>query len=162
MGHPKKHRSKTEGPKKPYDKARLTREKKIMQQFNLRRKHELWRAESILRDFRARARDLLTEPDEKTQAELFARLNKIGIKAEKLEDVLGITLESLLSRRLQSVVVRRGLAKTHKQARQLIVHKHVIVGDQKIRWPSYLVPVELEEKIDIEQSVKSKMIGAKE
>jgi small subunit ribosomal protein S4 len=160
MGHPKFHRSKFSRPQKPYDKARLTKEKKIMQQYGLRRKHELWRAGEILRDFRARARDLLGKPDEKTQKELFDKLSAMGIKADRLEDVLGISLEALLARRLQSVLVKRGMAATQKQARQLIVHNHVSVDGQKVRWASYLVPVELEGKIDIEPAIKAKMVEA--
>ncbi len=161
MGHPKFARSKFSRPQKPFDKARITREKKVVQDFGLRRKHELWRTESILREFRERARDLLAAPNEKAQEELFNRLNKIGIKATKLEDVLGISIETLLNRRLQTVLVKRGLASTQKQARQLIVHNHVLVDGQKVKWPSYLVPVELEAKIDIEHEIKGKMVGAK-
>lgn len=160
MGHPKFHRSKFSRPSKPFDKARIEKEKGIMQQYGLRRKHELWRAQSILREFRARARGLLGSPDEKLQAELFKRLASIGLKAEKLEDVLGITVEKLLERRLQNVVVKRGLAKTSKQARQLIVHNHISVNGQKVRWPSYLVPSGAEDKIDLDQEIKSKMVEA--
>jgi len=56
-----------------------------------------------------------------------------------LDDVLGLSLEALLERRLQSIVAKRGLAKTPHQARQYIVHGHISVGGRRIRVPSYLV-----------------------
>jgi small subunit ribosomal protein S4 len=56
MGHPKKSRRMYERPKRPYDKERISREKKLLNEFGLRRKSEIWRAESVLRDYRRRAR----------------------------------------------------------------------------------------------------------
>ncbi len=52
-----------------------------------------------------------------------------------------------MERRLQSLVHRKGLAKSPKQARQLVVHGHIRVGGRRITSPSYLVPVEQEETI---------------
>ena len=59
MGHPKKQRRKYEGPKRPFDKQRIERERKILNDYGLRRKREIWKSEGILRDFRTRARELL-------------------------------------------------------------------------------------------------------
>jgi small subunit ribosomal protein S4 len=52
--------------------------------------------------------------------------------------------------------VKKGLAKTQKQARQFIVHRQVIVGGRAVRWPSMLVSSELEGTIDVSQKIKSK------
>src|SRR3989338_1726955 len=104
MGQPKKKRKQVKRPKRPYDKERFVKEEKIMKEFGLRRKRELWKAESLLRNFRRRARELLANPDEKKQKELFERLKKMGFAAEKLDDVLLLKLENILSRRLQTVV----------------------------------------------------------
>ena len=160
MGHPRKHRAKWSRPLKPFEKTRLETEKGVMQQFGLRRKHELWRAEGVVRDFRRRARELQAVQDPKMQEELFQRLKKIGFSVSMLDDVLAMKTEDILARRLQTVVVKRGLAKTLKQARQLIVHRHVIVDGTAVRWPSALVSADMEDKIDVSQKVKSKNIAA--
>ena len=131
MGQPKKSRRRYSRPKRPYDKERIVREKKILKDFGLRRKHEIWKAENKLRNFRRRARELLAEKDDTGKKELFDKLNSIGFRVEKLDDVLDLKLEDILSRRLQTFVFKKGLANTLKQARQLIVHRHVIVGDRK-------------------------------
>jgi len=55
------------------------------------------------------------------------------------DDVLKLTVRDILERRLQTMVYRLALAKTIHQARQLIVHGHVYVGDRKVRSPSYHV-----------------------
>lgn len=157
MGHPKRGRKKYERPKRPYDKERIKREKKLLSDFGLKRKAEIWKAESILRNYRRRARELLAKPDEKKQTEMFERLNKQGFRCSKLDDVLTIKLEDILSRRLQTLVYKKGITSTPKQARQLIVHKHILVDGRRVAWPSYIVPADLEEKIEISQKIKEKM-----
>ena len=155
MGHPKKSRKILKRPKRPYDKERITREKKVLKEFGLRRKKEIWRAESLLRDFRRRARELLAKPDEKKQKELFDRLNKLGFSVQSLDNVLSLKLESVLSRRLQTVVYKRGLAKTLKEARQMIVHRHVLINDKKVWYPNYLVQVDEESNVHLDEKMKS-------
>ena len=158
MGHPKKQRKKYERPFKPFDKDRIEKEKKLMSEYGLRRKHEIWRASSILRGFRSRARDLQASKNEQRQAELLARLNKLGIKCAKLEDVLEIKVEDILSRRLQTLIVKKKIVNTSKQSRQLIVHGHVRVQNRKVLWPGYIVPAELENTIEINPKIRTKFI----
>ena len=158
MGHPKKQRKKYEGPKRPFDKQRIERERKILNEYGLRRKKELWKSESILRDFRRRARELLAVRDEKKEKELLGKLNKIGIEVHTLDDVLSIRLDNVLGRRLQTIIYKKGLANTPKQARQLIVHGHVLVNEQKILWPSYIVGKGDEDRISLKEST-AKMIA---
>ena len=158
MGHPKKQKKKYESPKKLWDKARIGREKKILEEFGLRRKHELWRMESILRAFRRRARELQAKPDEKKEKDLFEKLGKVGIHCAALDEVLSIRLENLLSRRLQTVVYKKGLANSPRHARQLIVHGHVLLQDRKIRWPSYIVKRGEEEAISLRPQIAAKMV----
>lgn len=64
-----------------------------------------------------------------------------------LEDVLTLTGEALLERRLQTIVWRKGLANTAKQARQFITHGHISINGEKVNKPGYLVTTEEEEKI---------------
>mgnify|MGYP000047010980 CR=1 FL=1 len=63
-----------------------------------------------------------------------------------LDDVLGLDVRDLLERRLQTIVYRKGLAQTINQARQLIVHRHIAIGDRVVDVPGYLVTVD-EEKL---------------
>lgn len=161
MGHPRRLKKKYARPKRPYDKKRIEEEKKLLREFGLKRKQEIWRAESMLRGFRRRARELLAKPDEKKQKEFFEKLNKIGLRCEKLEDVLDIKIYDILSRRLQTMVYKKRLANTLKQARQMITHRNIIVNERKIWWPSYLVPVNEENKIELNPKLKMKLSEAK-
>jgi small subunit ribosomal protein S4 len=65
-----------------------------------------------------------------------------------LDDVLDLSTENILERRLQTLVWRKGFAKTPYMARQLIVHGKVRVAGRRIRQPGYLVPVEEEGLIE--------------
>jgi small subunit ribosomal protein S4 len=47
------------------------------------------------------------------------------------------------------VLFKKNIAKTPKHSRQLIVHGHVTIGGRRILWPSYLVPSEEEDKIEV-------------
>ena len=64
-----------------------------------------------------------------------------------IDDVLQITVEHMLSRRLQSVVFYKGLAPTMRSSRNLIVHGHINIGDQKMTVPGYHVLKQEEELI---------------
>ncbi|MCD6434095.1 MAG: 30S ribosomal protein S4 [Candidatus Diapherotrites archaeon] len=153
MGDPKKTRKKYNKPKKRWDKARIEREKKLMQEYGLKNKKELYRFESMLRNKRATARRLLALSAEerlKREKELIQSLYRIGILPQNatLDDVLSLSLESFLERRLQTIVLRKGLARTIKQARQFIVHGHIALNGRKITAPSYIVKRGEEDKID--------------
>lgn len=65
-----------------------------------------------------------------------------------MDDVLALKMEDVLSRRFQTLAYLRGLTNTVRQARQLIVHGHVAIGDRKVTIPGYLVKKEEEERID--------------
>jgi small subunit ribosomal protein S4 len=156
MGHPRRQKKKYESPKRPYDKTRIELENKIKSEFGIRRKHEIRRAESILREYRRRARDLQAKMDEKEKNNLFEKLNNIGLSCSSLEDVLEIRLEHILARRLQTVVYKKGIANSPNHARQLITHGHISVGDKKILWPSYIVKRAEENKIKINPKIAGK------
>ncbi len=164
MGHPKKLRKKYETPKKPYDKERLAEEKKLVKDYGLKNKRELWRAESMLRNFRRIARELQGKKDEVKEKELINKLVKFGLVAPKatLDDVLELKESDILERRLQTIVFKRALAKTIKEARQYITHGHVYINKRKVWWPSYLVPVSEETKIELDPKIKSNQIEVKD
>ena len=158
MGQPKKFKKKYSRPKKPYDKERIDTERKILNDYGLRRKKEIWRAEAIVRDFRRRARDLQAKNNQSDEQMLIQKLNKLGIHCKKLDDVLQITLDDILSRRLQTIIAKKGIANSMRHSRQLIVHGHVTVNEKKIFWPSYIVEKDLEEKISLTPRMSAKAV----
>lgn len=144
MGDPKKQRKKFATPRFPWRTDILQAELNLMGQYGLRNKHELWRHETFLSRFRGIARSLIGEtPAErrKQEAELLNRLKSLGIldKTAVLDNALDLTIESILERRLQTIVYNQGLAKTLRQARQLITHGHITINKHKVTVPSYLV-----------------------
>ena len=60
-------------------------------------------------------------------------------KAKKMEGIAGTNLLILLERRLDNVVYRLGLARTRRQARQLVTHGHIAVNGKRLDIPSALV-----------------------
>ena len=152
MGDPKKKRKQFQRPRKSFQKERIEKERDLKKVYGLKNKRELFRAETIVRSKRATARKLLALPLEmrlKREKELLDSLKLIGVlnASPTLEDVLVLTTEALLERRLQTIVWRKGLANTPKQARQFIVHGHISVDGKKLDKPSYLVLASEESKI---------------
>lgn len=152
MGDPKKQRKKYESPRFPWRVDVLQEELKLLGQYGLRNKRELWRHETMLSKFRGIARSLIGKtPEERKKMDemLLARLKKLGIMHETavLNDILDSTIEDILERRLQTIIFRKGLAKSIYQARQLVTHGHIVIGDQRVTVPSYLVPTKEENQI---------------
>ena len=162
MGSPKKQRRKYSTPKKPYDRNRLDTERKIKHDFGLRRKKEIWKAEELLRNFRQRARALQAKKDEQKEKILFDKIHSMGIDCKNLEDVLEVGLDDMLSRRLQTILHKKGIANTPLQARQLIVHGHVTVGKKKVAWPSYIVRKDEEDSIVVSDKMKQIIVKGEE
>ncbi len=153
MGDPKRQRKKYETPRFPWRTDVLMSELKLLGQYGLRNKRELWRHKTMLSKFRSIARSLLGKPAEereKLEKQLLNKLQRLGILHENavLDDVLDLTVEDILERRLQTLVFRKGLAKSIYQARQLITHGHIAIGKRRVRVPSYLVPKEEENIIN--------------
>jgi len=144
LGDPKRRRKKYETPKKPWDMQTLQLELRYLGEYGLRNKRELWRHKTQLSHIRAIARGLLAQPhDVRIRAEttLLDKLKRMGLLSESatLDHVLDLTLEDILNRRLQTLVYKLGLAKTIYQARQFIVHGHIMVNSRIVRVPSYIV-----------------------
>uniref|UniRef100_A0A7C5TIK3 Small ribosomal subunit protein uS4 n=1 Tax=Ignisphaera aggregans TaxID=334771 RepID=A0A7C5TIK3_9CREN len=145
MGDPKKSRRKWETPGHPWIKTRLQREMELMGIYGLRNKRELWIAETMLRRIKHRARALLTLPVEeqrKQLQQLSLKLYKLGLintTSAEINDILNISVEAILDRRLQTIVWKKGFAKTLHQARQLIVHGHIAIRDRRVTSPGHIV-----------------------
>ncbi len=148
-----------ETPNHPYQGERIATEHSLLDRYGLKNKEELWRAQSELRSYRREARALLgqAQGDETVQRrseEFLGRLKRVGILDEEdgLGDVLGLEIEDVLERRLQTVVYRKGLANTTQQARQFITHGHVVLGEQRQRVPSYVVDVDEEDLVAFDEN----------
>ncbi len=148
MGDPKKPRKTWKGPRHPWKRDVLRKEMELVGMYGLRNKRELWKAMTILRKFRHQARRLLAQRDERQTRELLAKLNRLGLLPANatLDDVLSLRVEDILERRLQTIVFRKGLAKSMHHARQLITHRHIAVGGVIVTTPNRLLTVD-EEKL---------------
>ena len=60
-------------------------------------------------------------------------------KAKQMEGMTGENLMTILESRLDNVMFRMGFARTRKEARQIVDHKHVLVNGKQVNIPSYLV-----------------------
>ncbi|PSQ00078.1 30S ribosomal protein S4 [Halobacteriales archaeon QS_4_69_31] len=145
-----------ETPNHPYQGERISEETGLVGQYGLKNKEELWRAQSELRGYRREARKLLGRmgADETETAEFLARLKRIGVLGEddSLDDILSLDVTDILERRLQTVVYRKGLANTTKQARQFVTHGHVTVDGRRVTRPSKKVAVAEEDAIEFDST----------
>ena len=130
-----------------------------MKAFGLKNKSEIWKTETLLRKYRRMARELAAKKDKEKEKVLIDKLIKIGLleKGATLDDVLSLTLEKFLERRLQTIVYKKNLANSIKQARQLITHGHVKIGDRKIFYPSYIVSKDEENLVNVTLVVGKKV-----
>ena len=154
MGDPKTSRRVWQKPKRPLNYDLMMDELKTLGTFGLKTKRELWKTQTELSRVRLQARSLLAlRQDERERKEpiLMQSLSKIGLVNEDstLDDVLNLQVTDLLSRRLQTVAQRKLYFKTPYQARQAIVHGHIMIGDSVVTIPSYVVKTEEEAKIHL-------------
>lgn len=157
MGHPRKARKKYDTPPHPWNADRIKEENKLLQKYGLKNKKEVWKAETMVKRYRRDARHLLgmeTEQTIKERQDLINHLIRLGIlgEASKLEDVLDLTVEDVLRRRLQTMVHKKGLSTTAKGARQFVIHGHIALNGKKLDSPSYLVKRGEEDLIEFYQS----------
>ena len=152
MGDPKYPRRVWRKPKRPLNYELKMEELKTLGTFGLRTKRELWKAHTELSRVRQQARSLLSLRQE-VRAEkepiLMKSLARIGLVSadSTLDDVLNLTANDLLSRRLQTIVTKKLGFKTPYQARQAVIHGHIMIGERKVDIPSYTVTVEEEDSV---------------
>ena len=154
MGDPKNPRKDWKKPKRPLNYDLKMEELKTLGTFGLKTKRELWKAHTKLSRLRHQARSILALREEvrkKKEPILMNSLAKIGLVGENstLDDVLNLQVTDLLSRRLQTVVHKNLGFKTPYQARQAVIHGHVMIGDRKVNVPSYTVQIKEEKDIHL-------------
>lgn len=148
-------------PRMSWDSDEIKERRNMINNFGLRRRKEILIAQEILRNYRRRARELIAEKDEKKVKLLIDKLVKLGLLKEGsgLDDVLALTVNNILERRLQTVVWKKGMTSTALHARQFITHGHVMIEGKKAKSPAYMVPVEEESKITVSDAAPKKGDG---
>ena len=158
MGEPKFSRPRTQTPTHPWKQARIDEEHDLKERYGLKKvggMREIWREKSALRRHRNQAMKLIGRVDSteghysKEKEQLLNSLTRKGLlqSGADVGDVLEINVEHMLSRRLQSVVYYKGLAPSMRAARNLIVHGHICIGDQRMTVPGYHVLKEEEDSL---------------
>lgn len=156
MGSPKFPRKKYTTPFHPWKEDRIKSERELMKKYGLKNHKEVWKAKTYLGKYRGQARELLAkmgakeDPQVKKESDqLLLHLTRMGILSagSSLDDVLALETESVLSRRLQTLVYLKGLSTTPDHSRQLINHGHIAIGERKVTIPSYMVIKDEENKI---------------
>jgi len=149
MGYPGKNHKQYEKPTRKYEKQRQADEVRLLVTYGLRNKRELWKSQMVLRRFRRAARDITAmgsagaDPKavETKKRQMFEHLERMGLVGADagIESVLSLKVEQQLERRLQTIVYRKGLARSPKQARQFVTHGHIMVRGRKVTIPGYQV-----------------------
>tara|TARA_Y100000814_G_scaffold289_1_gene378 strand:- start:4141 stop:4743 length:603 start_codon:yes stop_codon:yes gene_type:complete len=163
MGEPKFSRPRTQTPTHPWKQARIDEEHDLKERYGLKKvggMREIWREKSALRRHRNQAMKLIGRVDSteghyaKEREQLLNSLTKKGLlqTGADVGDVLEINVEHMLSRRLQSVVYYKGLAPSMRAARNLIVHGHICIGDQRMTVPGYHVLKEEEDSLQYSEN----------
>jgi len=152
MGDPKKRRKKYKTPHILWNKDQIEQGINLFKQYGLKNKKELWKMEAILDLFSLQSKRLIASTSANTELEkeqLLKRVSSLGLisATAKMEDILALSIDKILERRLQTLVFKKGLSRTINQARQFITHEHITVGDKKITSPAYLVSISEENKI---------------
>ena len=158
MGQPKFSRPKTQTPTHPWKAERIEEEHALKEQYGLKRvggMKEIWRERSALRRHRQLAMKLIGRVDtseghfKREKEEFLGSMQRKGLISEDadLDDVLQISVESMLDRRLQSQVYYKGFAPSMRAARNMIVHGHIVLGNQRMNVPGYHVLRDQESEI---------------
>ncbi len=144
MGDPRKIKRKYSGPSHPWEATRIKEEARMMKEYGLGKKKEIWKARSLLSKWHTQARKIISLPEEqrpRAESLLISKLARLGvIKSDAhIDDILALTVRDVLERRLQTQLYKQGFTNTINQARQFIIHKKVLVDGKKIAAPTFLV-----------------------
>jgi len=154
MGDPKKTKKQYNTPMHPWQAERLEEERELIKEYGLKNKREVWKMRTKLKNLSDQVKAFVTQTDGSADGgeKLLLNVMEMGILGDgaKLDDVLDLGIKSILDRRLQTIVFTKGIAKSIKQARQMVVHEHIKVGGKKITAPSYLVNKTEEGKISFD------------
>lgn len=140
-------------PKKAFEAGRIKEENSLLKKYGLKNKREIWKALARVNYLRGRAKALARCPPVEQEV-LFKKLQHSGLKVNSIADILGLKVENWLDRRLSTIVAEKGIASTPQQARQMIVHKKILVNNKVINTPSYIVQTDEENSISLKHEHK--------
>ena len=158
MGDPRKIRKKYQKPEHPWQKDRIVEELKLKKEYSLSNKKEIWKFDTLLKKYKDQAKKLIAmqgEQADKERREMMDKLKSYGLISpgnETYDTIFSLQLKDVLERMLSTIIFKKGLARSTKQARQFIVHGHVMIGDKKLSSPTYLVPIKQESMINFSVS----------
>jgi small subunit ribosomal protein S4 len=152
VGDPRKSKKNYNRPRSIWTSDQISSELYVVGSYGLRNKRELWKAQTEIARIRNQARALLSlsiDVRHKKETQLLNYLSRLGLvsSGSSLDDVLNLKIEDILERRLQTIIMKKSNLKSPYQARQLVVHGHVSLGNRKINLPGYLVKTEEESLI---------------
>lgn len=144
MGDPKKSKKKYSTPRHPWRKERIESEGQLVKDYGFKNKKEIWKISSLLKSFTHQAKKSIIATTQQAECEkknLIKRLVRLKLINEggQIDDILSLSLKDLCERRLQTLVCRKGLARSMNQSRQFITHGHICIGDKMVSSPGYLV-----------------------
>lgn len=157
MGDIKKLKKKFASPRHPWSKRAIEVEGKLVKEYGLGKKREIYTADAVLKKYKTLAKKLIakkTIQGEIEKQQILARLQRLGLLpvGTDLSNILALETKNVLDRRAQSIVFKRGFARSIKQARQFIVHRHILLGDKEVTSPSKLLTQEEESRLNFKKS----------
>jgi small subunit ribosomal protein S4 len=151
LGAPKRNRSHFEKPKERWNLERIKADRALINEFGLKNHKELWKVQTEVSRIRRNVRELLSVGSgaNEVRDQIIGRLQRLGVASSTttLDNLLDLKENDLLSRRLQTVVFKKGMAKSVKQARQLTVHGFIAIDGRKVNRPGFLVDADVEKRI---------------
>lgn len=151
MGAPKRNRKTYEKPKERWNLERIKSDNALIDEYGLKNMRELWKIQTEVSRIRGNVRELLSggAGSEVVKEKIIGRLTRLGIanQTTTLDNLLDIKENDLLNRRLQTIVFKKGLARTIKQSRQITVHGFIAINGKKVNRPGYMVDVMNEKAI---------------
>ena len=144
MGAPRRNRKKFSKPKIRWDIERINADNAMLKEYGLKNMKELWKVQTEVSRVRRNVRSLLSEASPENaaiQQRLLGRLTRYKVvqHGATLDNILDVNEDAFLSRRLQTIVFKRGMARSIKQARQLITHGFISIGGKRVNKPGYAV-----------------------
>lgn len=143
MGAPKRNGRKFEKPKDIWNAQRISADNALITKYGLKNMSELWKAQFEVSRIRRNVRLLLSgvPHGETLQRDIMGRLERLGViqGGVTLDSLLDLDENALLERRLETIVFKKGLARTPKQARQIIVHGFIAINGKRVNRPGYMV-----------------------
>jgi len=143
MGAPRLNRRKYEKPKDMWNSQRIASDRALIREYGLSNMKEVWKVQTELGKIRRNVRSLLSQKQQSTEGAIINRLVKLGIlqPGANIDSLLDLDDRKFLERRLQSIVFRKGLAKSMLQARQLVTHGFIAINGKKVTIPGYMVSI---------------------